>query len=561
MGFGFCVSGMTAQSLFGRPIVSDRIRKLGLRIFAGIFVLALVLGGVQLRRWIGETTKHVRYQHDIVNAFYWGDETLKEARRLSPDDATANSWPGFFRGYLALYDRVKEDAYEDDYGLDYPPLRLLTMAIWSKQVRNEFPSVDSDHPKLVNPLLKINVVCELISAAAIFFLVRLGVRRSLHACSTSPAWLSREQRASICGLAAASVAWFEPSMILDAHGWPQWDVWILPFYLFAALTALKNRWFWCGCLLAAGAMFKGQLLFVTPFFVFWPLWQKRWRSVLRVLAGFTATAALIVSPWLLRTPAAWAALAAVTGASFVFAARFKFPNQGAAVAGILGCAAFLIGAFAGGSFAWLQLGFIYGSEHYPYLFISSCYNFASLLATAGWSLKDSLFSVHVGSFHFDLTLQWALRLLYLIALALCARGATRHLQNRDPRALIAIAAPWLLMFALLGQMHERYLMWGAVVSAVALGVSIRLSIVHFIISVASMAMIVHVMLIDKKLDATLRAIEVLDGIRPYASVLVLVCVTLCSWDAFGWRIPAFRRGLAKTATAHSLSLGPEPKEA
>ncbi len=350
-------------------------------------------------------------------------------------------------------------------------------------------------------------------------------------------------------------------MILDAHGWPQWDVWILPFYLFAALTALKNRWFWCGCLLAAGAMFKGQLLFVAPFFVFWPLWQKRWRSVLRVLAGFTATAALIVSPWLLPTPAAWAALAAVAGVGLLFVVRFKFPNQGAAVAGIFGCAAFLIGAFAGGSFAWLQLGFIYGSEHYPYLFISSCYNFASLLATAGWSLKDSLFSVHVGSFHFDLTLQWALRLLYLIALALCARGATRHLQNRDPRALIAIAAPWLLMFALLGQMHERYLMWGAVVSAVALGVSIRLSIVHFIISAASTAMIVHVMLIDKKLDATLRAIEVLDGIRPYASVLVLVCVALCSWDAFGWRIPVFRRGVAKTATAHSLPLGPEPKEA
>ena len=105
---------------------------------------------------------------------------------------------------------------------------------------------------LLIPLLKINLVCELISAAAIFFLVRLCVRRSSHAHSTWPVWLSREHRASICGLAAASVAWLEPSMILDAHGWPQWDVWILPFYLFAALAALKNRWFWCGCLLAYG---------------------------------------------------------------------------------------------------------------------------------------------------------------------------------------------------------------------------------------------------------------------------------------------------------------------
>src|SRR5919202_560859 len=147
---------MIAQSLFGYPIVSARVRKVGLWFLGILFILAIFVTGIQLRRWIGENTRHVRYQHDIVNAFYWGSETLKEARRLSPDQASANSWPGFFRGYLALYDRVKEDAYGHDYGLDYPPLRLLTMAIWSKQVRDEFPWVDKEHPKLVNPLLKIN---------------------------------------------------------------------------------------------------------------------------------------------------------------------------------------------------------------------------------------------------------------------------------------------------------------------------------------------------------------------------------------------------------------------
>jgi hypothetical protein len=74
-------------------------------------------------------------------------------------------------------------------------------------------------------------------------------------------------------------------------------------------------------------------------------------------------------------------------------------------------------------------------------------------------------------------------------------------------------------------------------------------------------MIVHVMLVDKKLDATLRAIDVLQGVRPYASVLVLLCVALCVWDVLDWRIPAFRPGAVKTATAPSLSLGPEPEEA
>jgi hypothetical protein len=530
------------------------------RASLAFLIIALFLSGIQLRRWIGESTRHVRYQHDIVNAFYWGCETMKEARRLSPDEASANSLTGFCRGYLALYDRVKHKAYNNDYGLDYPPLRLLVMAIWARQVRNEFPGVDDGHPKLVNPLLKINLLCELLSAVAIFLLVRLCLQRcSQTTHSSSPGSLTLQHRASICGLAAASVAWLEPSMILDAHGWPQWDVWILPFYLFAALAALKNRWFLCGCLLAAGAMFKGQLLFVAPFFVLWPLWQKRWCRALRVLAGFSATAALIASPWLLRTPAAWVAFVTVIGASSLLLLQRKLPHRSAWISGIIGCAAFVIGAFTGGSFAWLEVGFLYGSEHYPYLVISSCYNLASLLSKVGWSLKDPFWSVHSGSLDFHLTLQWTLRLLYLGTLAICAYGAARQVRDRDPRVLIAITAPWLLMFALLGQMHERYLVWGAVVSAVALGVSLRLSIIHFVISAASTAMIVSVMLIDKKLEATLWAIDLLKHIRDYASVLVLACVAVYLWKTL--RMPVFQRRAARSAAAPSLSLGPEPEEA
>jgi hypothetical protein len=531
------------------------------RILIGLLIATVFLAGIQLRRWIGDTTRHVRYQHDIVNGFYWGGEVLKEARRLSPDESSADSWTGFSHGYFALYDRVKDKAYEGEYNLDYAPLRLLAMAIWAKEVRDGFPWVDKDHPKLVNPLLKINFICELVSALAIFLLVRECLQRSRPTQASLLGRLPQQHRGWICGLAAASAAWLEPSMILDAHGWPQWDVWILPFYLFAAFAALKDRWFWCGCLLAVGAMLKGQLLFVAPFFVFWPLWQKGWVPTLRVLAGFVATTAFIVSPWLLRTPAAWAMLAAFAVITPLFVVRFKLTNQGASVAGIIGCAVFVIGAFTGGSFAWLQVGFIYGTEHYPYLFISSCYNLPSLLSQVGWSLKDPFLSAHFGSLHLHITLQWTLRLLYLVALALCARGLARHLRDRDPRALIAIAAPWLLMFALLGQMHERYLMWGAVVSAVALGVSVRLSIIHFILSAASTTMIVHVMLTDKKLEATLPTIDVLKHIRPYGSIVVLTCVAVYLWETISTRIPAFRYGEVRSGATPSLSLGSEPEEA
>jgi len=163
--------------------------------------------------------------------------------------------------------------------------------------------------------------------------------------------------------------------------------------------------------------------------------------------------------------------------------------------------------------------------------------------------------------HFDFTLQWALRLFYLGALAVCAHGMGRLLCDRDPRVLIAIAAPWLLMFALLGQMHERYLMWGAVLSAVALGVSFRLSAIHFIISAASVAMIVHVMLIDKKLEATLPAIHLLKQIRPYASGVVLACVGVYLWSTVSTRLPVLRRQAATATAMPPLSLRPEPEEA
>src|SRR2546428_4937652 len=144
---------MAIRSVFRVPRFSMRTTDFIRRILIALLIATIFLAGIQLRRWIGDTTRHVRYQHDIVNGFYWGSEVLAQARRLSPDESSANSWTGFCRGYFALYDRVKHEAYEHDYGLDYPQLRLLATAILATPVRNSFPGVDGGHPNLVNPLL------------------------------------------------------------------------------------------------------------------------------------------------------------------------------------------------------------------------------------------------------------------------------------------------------------------------------------------------------------------------------------------------------------------------
>jgi hypothetical protein len=510
------------------------------QVVLGLILLALLIGGIGLRRYTWRETTHLRFQRDIVNGFYWGSQVLAEGRRLSPGEE-GDSWTTFARGYLSLYGRVQDQAYESNYYLDYPPLRLLVMSIWAKEVRAKFPGAEDGTPEYVEPLLNVNVCCELLTAAGIFLLVRLGVRRASGA--TDSGLLHRlppRERGWMCGLVAASVAWLEPSLILDAHAWPQWDCWILPFYLFAALAALTRRWFWCGCLLAAGGMLKGQLLFVAPFFLFWPLWQKRWARAGRVLAGFIATAALLVSPWLLRNSPAWGAVGAIAIVIFVVLRAARSRNTWAWVAGLAGVAAFMIGAFGDGSFAWLKIGFLYGSERYPYLFISSCYNLPSLLSHWNLSLKAPLSSLQIGSLHFIITMQWILRLLYLVALALCALGAARHARARDPRLLIALVTPWLLMFALLAQMHERYLLWGAVLSAVALGVSARLTVVHFVFSAMSATMITQVLLMDKKLGPTLSTIDFLERARPIASSVLLICVAIYFREVLSNRAPLFR---------------------
>jgi hypothetical protein len=525
----------------GRRFLAGRIGPVRSRqLLLGFAILALLAIGILLREYTWRQTTHLRFQRDIVNGFYWGTQTLAEGHQLSPK-ARSDSWPVLIRGYLGLYDQVEDDAFENNFYLDYPPLRLLVMSIWAREVRSKFPGAEDGTPEYVEPLLTVNTIFELLTAFGVFLLVRLGVRRASGA--TDLGWLHRlplETRGWIAGLLAASVTWLDPSLILDAHAWPQWDSWILPFYLFAALAALNRRCFACGCLLALGGMLKGQLLFVAPFFLFWPLWQKRWGRAGKVLAGFLATFAFVVSPWILKGAASWAIVA---GTGLIVTAvcwRVGWQRYWPWIAGLTAAAAFTVGILNHGSFAWLRIGYLYGSERYPYLFISSCYNLPSLLSNWNFSLKQILWSLHFGSFQIAFTLQWILRALYLVALILCALGAARQARRRDPRLLIAIATPWLLMFALLGQMHERYLLWGAVLSAVALGVSVRLSVLHFAFSGMSAIMITQVLLMDKKLGPTLSTIDFLEHARPLASCLLLVCVGVYLREVLSGRAPIFR---------------------
>jgi len=78
---------------------------------------------------------------------------------------------------------------------------------------------------------------------------------------------------------------------------------------------------------------------------------------------------------------------------------------------------------------------------------------------------------------------------YIVSLLLCCIAAAIHDRRKDARILIAIAAPWVLFFALLAQMHNRYLIWACGITAIAAGVSFGMTLLHLLITFLSMLMI------------------------------------------------------------------------
>jgi len=106
--------------------------------------------------------------------------------------------------------------------------------------------------------------------------------------------------------------------------------------------SLKKRWFLCGCLLAAGAMFKGQLLLRCAFFcALADLGKRDGCAHCDCSRGLRRRRPLVVSPWLLRTPTALIVVALVGGVSSLIFFGRKFRHPWAWVAGMIALGTFV----------------------------------------------------------------------------------------------------------------------------------------------------------------------------------------------------------------------------
>ena len=87
-----------------------------------------------------------------------------------------------------------------------------------------------------------------------------------------------------------------------------------------------------------------------------------------------------------------------------------------------------------------------------------------------------------------------------------------------------MAAPGVLFYALMPQMSSRYLMWGAAITAIGVGVGAGPALLHLLLSVMSATTIIHVMILYSGNHGWWPELtRALQGMHPGTGWLTLMC--------------------------------------
>ena len=227
--------------------------------------------GMDQRREIWQGTRSIRFKDDICRGFDFGNTVLRFAEqqaKLQPKaDALADQSPKIlaranlssavkplsptFRrltpaelthGIVAYMDDVatRPPNFDD---LDYTPLRLAIMTLWTRHVQRLRPDMDSyPHDRVedtmltqdedvAEPLMQLNAYCAAASSVAIFFLVLVWVNKSFR--PARPFVLERWWR-KYRGL---------PRQVLaQPNRNPRW-AWTVPHGIFAFMLATAGFWY------------------------------------------------------------------------------------------------------------------------------------------------------------------------------------------------------------------------------------------------------------------------------------------------------------------------------
>jgi hypothetical protein len=497
-------------------------------IVAGLIAVAvwLFFYGVTMRRNVWHRTQEIRYLGDVSNGFGWG--------QVANDVGLLNVYDLFYQRQLFSYPNE----------LDYTPLRLTIVYFWARWARStepftRFRSWQNDFD-LTWPMLRMNLIAEAASAFLVFWLIRHWIIR-MDDARRSPLVAPTAFRGVARGMIGACLLWFNPCVIWDSHGFPQWDVWNLPFFLAAALLASTDWWFTAGVCVVVGAFLKGQILLVAPLFLLWPLFAGRFVAPLRFVAGFVFGGAMLALPWMhvssagmiwylgtllslglivpyvLRIDLRWQILVALALAATLLvwpwtaSATTMLKLAAPAIIVAVALARFLpvrltpplyalaVGLFIfmemplyGGSSAWFRQGFQFGTEKLMWMATQDTYNIPYLLSTTFRWGNNPYTPVDVPLLGMT-PIRDLMLYIYAGCLVLCAAGTAISDRRSDAKILAAFAAPWLCWFVLLTQLNNRYMIWAAGLSGLMAGVGLGMSLLGIIVSIIGWCGIAQIM--------------------------------------------------------------------
>jgi hypothetical protein len=234
---------------------------------------------------------------------------------------------------------------------------------------------------------------------------------------------------------------------------------------------------------------------------------------------------LIVWPWFRAAHWRWAFVGLLLAASVTFPPRLLgAPTRRFIYAGLVAVTVAFAAMLFDGSLAWFDIGITAAADRYHWMAGLATGNLPAILGERyQWQPGETVFTLPATplSDAVSVTMETTLVSAYAIAIALCAIGAAVHARRRDVRFLIAIAAPWVLFFALLPRMHERYLVWAAAITAVGAGVSLGTTLLHLLVTAVAFSQVIQPMLKrDHDLLPDTRAF--VNGLFPEIGWLVLL---------------------------------------
>ena len=171
------------------------------------------------------------------------------------------------------------------------------------------------------------------------------------------------------------------------------------------------------------------------------------------------------------------------------------------------------------SSAWWQCGFVFGSSRWHWIASSLTDNLPGLMFERfGWSKNpdDVAFTLDaiagkwprlLANYHWwpaaamDITAKELFNTLFMIILLVVAAGISRTAARNDRRMLVAFTTPWLVFFIFPVEIHGRYSLYPAAISALCIGESVGMALIGLFLMLASTVMILDALLQGGNINA------------------------------------------------------------